>query len=219
MFRLLWQTTQLHEDDDDPMVTKTWQPFKRINVAKILKDTTVDIAGVPVTISSLRIAAESYAAQYGSEDVQSALNFTEGHTNRVANEYYRRNSSAAKMAPWESRIERLLDNQDSSDDRAHFESILDKKIEKRMKRSQQKWKNTIKQKVHDLTVADKKKQQMKMKQQRKMVRISKWSAEEDAELRSLAMHHGEGCWKEMLEDSVLIKKRYETIKSGKSLLL
>ncbi len=73
------------------------------------------------------------------------------------------------------------------------------------------------QKVHDLTVADKKKPHMKMKQQRKMVR--KWSVEEDAELRSLITHRGEGCWKELLEDSVLIKKRYETIKSGKSLLL
>lgn len=214
MFRLLWQTTELHEDDDDPTVTKTWQPFKRINVAKLLKDTTLDIAGVPVTIKSLRTAAESYAAQYGSEDVQSALNYAEGHTNRIANEYYRRHGSAAKMAPWESHIERLLNNQDSpDDDNARFESILDKKIEKRMKRSQEKWKNTIKQKIHDLTVTDEK------KQLRKMIHIPKWSLEEDAELKRLTRCHGEGCWKEILEDSVLIKKRYETVQSGKSLLL
>lgn len=210
MFRLLWQTTELHEDDDDPTVTKTWQPFKRINAAKLLRDTTLDIAGVPVTISSLRTAAESYAAQYGSEDVQSALNFAEGHTNRVANEYYRRHGSAAKMAPWESHIERLLNNQDSpDDDNAHFESRLDEKIEKRMKRSQERWKNTINQKIHDLNVAEKK------KQLRKMVKILHWSVEEDAELRSLTRYHGEGYWKEILEDSVLIKKRYETVPSGK----
>lgn len=214
MFQLLRQTTELHEDDDDPTVTKIWQPFKRINVAKLLKDTTLDIAGVPVTISSLRTAAESYAAQYVSEDVQSALNYAEGHTNRVANEYYRRHSSASKIAPWESHIERLLNNQDSpDDDKAHFESRLDKKIEKRMKRSQEKWKNTIKKKIRDLAVAEKK------KQLRKMIHIPKWSLEEDAELKSLTRCHGVGCWKEVLDDSVLIKKRYEFVPSGKSLLL
>ena len=215
IFKLLRETTQ--SQDDDLAETNTWQPFKEIDPTKILKEITLDIAGVPVNVRSLRIAAESYAAQYASEDVQNALTFAEGHTNRVANEHYRRNGSATKIAPWESHIETLLNNNDFSSEDVRFQRRLDKKIENKMKRSQQEWKLRIKKKIDDLTEADRRSKLPKFSGVRKKKSEYHWSDEEDAELKRLVKRHGKH-WREIYDDSVLLQKRYETYgRSGKLL--
>eukprot|EP00985_Skeletonema_marinoi_P024721 scaffold17461_cov148-Skeletonema_marinoi.AAC.1 len=64
VFELLWKTK--HSQDDDWAEASTWQPFKGMDTGRILKATTLDIAGVEVNNKSLRIAAESYADQVGS---------------------------------------------------------------------------------------------------------------------------------------------------------
>ncbi len=212
VFQLLLKTRQLQHED--LAVTNTWRPFQGINATNILKATTHDIAGVPTNIMNLRTAAESYADKVGRSDVQNALSFAEGHTKRVAKEYYRRNGSTTMMAPWTNHIEGLIHGQDNSDDNGSLAgpnaSAIDEEIEKRMELSQQEWKNKIEKKVRDLTVADQKASTNKRKLRKD------WSEEDDAELRRLVRIHGKGRWKEMLDASAILKKRYETSQTGKS---
>ena len=212
MFKLLWKF-RVQSQDGDSAVTDKWQPFKGVNTTKVLKETALDIAGIPVTITSLRMAAESHVEQSASEAVQNALTFAEGHTNRIANERYRRNSSEKKIKPWENHIESLLDNPDFSCEDALFQRALDKKIEEKMKRSQQQWEMMIDKKVRDLAEADRRsKLPNRVGRER-----TKWSNEEDAELKRLVRRHGSR-WKEIYDDSVLLQKRYDSNgRSGKSL--
>lgn len=209
MFELLWKTK--HSQDDDWAEASTWQPFKGMDTGRILKATTLDIAGVEVNNKSLRIAAESYADQVGSAGVQDSLNFVEGHTKRVANEYYRRNGSAAKMAPWGTHIEGLINSKDSPDEIDGVDTTLDERIEKTMDVSQQEWKKRIAQKIQDLIAKDRLKSQP-------WKAFTWWSVEEDAELRRLVRIYGESSWKDIYENSVILQKRYETSRSGKKLL-
>lgn len=208
IFQLLWKTTQ-SQDGNSSTPTNTWQPFKHVDGTKILKETTDDIAGVAMTVTNLRTAAETHAEQYASEDVKNALAFAEGHSNRIANQHYRRNSSATKIAPWEKHVEKFLSNEDFSCEES-VQSMLDKKIEEEMKKSQNKWEAKMKKKIHDIIEEDRRSKLPKCVNPR-------WSEEEDAELTRLVKHHGKQ-WDKIYDDSLILQQRYKAYgKTCKSL--
>lgn len=208
MFQFLLKAKQSQGEDDS--VKTTWRPFEGRNTTDILKATTRDIAGVSMTIMDLRTAAESYVDLVGREDVQSALSYAEGHTERIAKQYYKRNGSTTMMRPWVDHVEGLIhDHGNSSKDNDNLISELDKEIDKRMELSQQEWRRTIEREVRDL--ADRKGTPINNKRK---VRED-WSEEEDAELRRLVRIYGKGSWKDILESSPLLQKRYQTAPTGK----
>jgi len=211
VLKLLLETRQ--SQDEDVAVSNTWRPFEGINTTNILKATTRDIAGVPINIMNLRTAAESYAEIAGRSDVQNALSFAEGHTTRVANEYYKRNGSATTMAPWTKLIEGLIYGQDNSNDNGSLAGpssiAIEKMIEKRMALSQQGWKKKIEKAVNGWARVDRKGPPTKPK-----VRED-WSEAEDAELMRLVRWYGKGSWKDILDESAMLKKRYEMSPTGK----
>lgn len=211
IFQLLWKTTK-SQDGKSSTPTNTWQPFKHVDGTKILKETTEDIAGVAMTITNLRTAAETHAEQYAGEDVKNALAFAQGHSNRIANQHYRRNSSATKIAPWANHIEKFLSNEDSSCEDTRFQGVLDRKIEEDMKKSQKEWEAKMKKKIHDITEDDRRSKLPKYLNPRLW-----WSKEEDAELTRLVKHHGKQ-WDEIYDNSLILQQRYKAYgKTCKSL--
>ena len=221
MLKLLWKVTK----DEYESETNIWRPFEGKYTTEILKATTYDIADVPMTIMDLRTAAESYADLVGQEDMQSALGVAEGHTERVAMQYYRRNGSSTMMRPWVDHIEKLIHGQDDSGDNGGVDSAMDEKIEKTMELSQQEWVRKVEKEIRDLTIADQKKRkeladQMKRKaladqKGQPTMKRKVWSEEDDTELRKLVRIHGVGNWMDMLEDSSMLKERYDTAPTGK----
>jgi hypothetical protein len=205
MFQFLLKAKRARVKDGS--VKMTWQPFEGRNTTEILKATTRDIAGVSMTIMDLRTAAESYVDLVGREDVQNALSFAEGHTERVAKQYYKRNGSTTVMRPWIDHIEGLIHGGNSNDNN-NLNSKLDEEIDKRMELSQQEWRKKIEKEVRDL--ADQKGTPIIKRKVRE-----DWSEEEDAELRRLVRLYGKGRWKDILESSQLLQKRYQTAPTGK----
>ena len=202
LFELLLKVSPLKEDNE----TWQWQPFMGVNTTEILKATTRDIAGVPMTIMNLRTAAESYVDFIGKADIQNALSYAEGHTEKVAKQYYKRNGSTTTMKPWIDHIRVLIRGQGCDD--GNVASALDEEIEKRMERSQQRFKENIEKEVRDLT-------NNKTSPVSKRKARQDWTEEEDAELRRLVRVHGKGNWKDMLDASSLMQRRYQTAPTGK----
>ena len=207
MFQCLLRVIQSSRQDEDNSVNMAWRPFEGRNTTEILKATTCDIAGVAMTIMDLRTAAESYADIVGQADMQRALSFAEGHTERIAKQYYKRNGSTTLLKPWLDHIEELIHGQESSNNGGEFSSVLDEEIDKRMKLSQQKWKEEIVKKIHD-SVDNSSSSAIKHK------RRQDWSSEEDAELRRLLRIYGKGNWKEILEHSSILQERYRMAPTG-----
>eukprot|EP00985_Skeletonema_marinoi_P013929 scaffold7006_cov174-Skeletonema_marinoi.AAC.19 len=201
LFQFLLKARQPQDEDDSLKIT--WRPFEGRNTTDILKATTRDIAGVQMTIMDLRTAAESYVDLVGKEDVQNALSFAEGHTERVAKQYYKRNGSTTMMRPWTDHIEGLIHGHGNSSDNDNFNSELDNEIDKRMELSQQEWRKKIEMEVCDL--ADQKRVPIAKRKARQ-----DWSEEEDKELRRLVRIFGRGSWKDILDSSPLLQKRYQT---------
>jgi hypothetical protein len=202
MFQFLLKERQAQGD-----ATMTWRPFKGRNTTEVLKATTRDIAGVSMTIMDLRTAAESYVDLVGREDVQNALSFAEGHTVRIAKQYYKRNGSTTMMRPWIDHIEGLLHGHGNSNDNSNY-SKLDEEIDERMELSQQEWRKKIEKEVRDLA------HQKDTSIIKRKVRED-WSKEEDEELRRLVRIYGKGNWKDILQSSQLLQKRYQTAPTGK----
>ena len=230
LFELLLKVSPLKEDNK----TWQWQPFQGVDTTEILKATTGDIAGVPMTIMNLRTAAESYADLTGKEDIQNALSYAQGHTDKVAKQYYKRNGSTTKMKSWTDHIRVLIRGQEQ--DRTggndvvssmikfirgltpftsydqdcvgdNIASAMDEKIERRMEQSQQTFKEHYEKRVRD--IANKVAPVIKRKAR------EDWTEEEDIELRRLVQVHGKGNWKDMFDDSPIMQRRYQTARTGK----
>ena len=95
LYELLLKVSR-SRDEHDPM-KMTWQPFKGVNTTEVLKATTRDIGGVSMTVMDLRTAAESYIDQIDKPDIQRGLSYAEGHSERIAKKYYRRNGSTCLL--------------------------------------------------------------------------------------------------------------------------
>ena len=195
------------QDDEECSAKMIWQPFKGVNTTEILKATTYDIAGVSMTIMDLRTAAESYVDLIGRSDIQNGLSYAEGHTDRIAKKYYKRNGSTTMMGPWIDHIRGLVRGKEN--DSGNVASALDEQIEQRMEQSQQRWKEKLEKLVRDVT-------NQKVAPVLKRKARVEWTDEEDAELRRLVRNYGKGNWKAMLDNSPIMQKRYETAPTGKS---
>ncbi len=200
LFELLLKVRRSEYDDE------TWQPFKGVNTTEVLKATTRDIAGVPMTIMDVRTAAESYVDLVGKADIQNALSYAEGHTDRIAKQYYKRNGSTTTMKPWMDHIRKLIRGQDY--DSGNVSSALDEQIEKRMEQAQKRFKEKIEERIRGLA-------NNKMGPVIKRKVREEWTEEEDAELRRLVRVHGKGNWKDMLDDSSIMQRRYQAAPTGK----
>jgi hypothetical protein len=117
------------------------------------------------------------------------------------------------MAPWTKLIEGLIYGQDNSNDNGSLAGpssiAIEKMIEKRMALSQQGWKKKTEKAVNGWTRVDRKGPPTKPK-----VRED-WSEAEDAELMRLVRWYGKGSWKDILDESAMLKKRYEMSPTGK----
>lgn len=185
---------------------ETWQPFKGVNTTEVLKATTRDIAGVPMTIMDVRTAAESYVDLVGKADIQNALSYAEGHTERIAKQYYKRNGSTTTMKPWMDHIRKLIRGEDY--DCGNVSSALDERIEKRMEQAQKRFKEKIEGYIRELA-------NNKMRPVIKRKAREEWTEEEDEELKRLVRLHGKGNWKDMLDDSSIMQRRYQAAPTGK----
>lgn len=199
LFELMLKVRRSGDDDE------TWQPFKGVNTTEVLKATTRDIAGVPMTIMDVRTAAESYVDFVGNADIQNALSYAEGHTERIAKQYYKRNGSTTTMKPWMDHIRGLIRGQDCDSGNS---SALDEQIEKRMEQAQKRFKEKIEEHIRDL--ANNKVGPVIKRKARK-----EWTEEEDAELSRLVRVHGKGNWKDMLDDSSIMQRRFQSAPTGK----
>lgn len=200
LFELLLKVSRSEDKDG------TWQPFKGVNTTEVLKATTRDIAGVSMTIMDVRTAAESYVDLVGGADIKNALSYAEGHTERIAKQYYKRNGSTTVMKPWMDHIRGLIRGQDC--DGGTVSNALDEQIEKRMEQAQKRFKKKIEDHIRGL--ANSKVAPVIKRKARK-----EWTEEEDAELRRLVRVHGKGNWKDMLDHSPIMQRRYKTAPTGK----
>ncbi len=234
LFELLLKVSSFKEDNE----TRQWQPFQGVDTTEILKATTRDIAGVPMTIMNLRTAAESYADLTGKADIQNALSYAQGHTEKVAKQYYKRNGSTTKMKSWTDHIRVLIRGQEQDRNGAtavvssmikhirgltsfisygqdcvgdNIASAMDEKIERRMEQSQQTFKEHYEKRIRD--IAHEVAPIIKRKAR------EDWTEEEDTELRRLVQVHGKGKWKDMLNDSPIMRRRYQTAPTGKIVVL
>jgi hypothetical protein len=233
LFELLLKLSPLKEGNE----TGQWQPFQGVDTTEILKATTSDIAGVPMTIMNLRTAAESYADLTGKEDIQNALSYAQGHTDKVAKQYYKRNGSTTKMKSWTDHIRVLIRGQEQDRNGGNggngvvssmikfirgltsfksygqdyvgdnIASAMDEKMEWRMEQSQQTFKEHYEKRVRD--IANEVTPVIKRKAR------ENWTEEEDIELRRLVQVHGKGNWKDMFDDSPIMQRRYQTAPTGK----
>lgn len=201
LFELLLKVSRSEDEDG------TWQPFKGVNTTEVLKATTRDIAGVSMTIMDVRTAAESYVDLVGGADIKNALSYAEGHTERIAKQYYKRNGSTTVMKPWMDHIRGLIRGQDC-DGGTVSTNALDEQIEKRMEQAQTRFKKKIEDHIRGL--ANSKVAPVIKRKARK-----DWTGEEDAELMRLVRVHGKGNWKDMLDHSPIMQRRYKTAPSGK----
>ena len=201
LFELLLKVSRSEDEDG------IWQPFKGVNTTEVLKATTRDIAGVSMTIMDVRTAAESYVDLVGGADIKNALSYAEGHTERIAKQYYKRNGSTTVMKPWMDHIRGLIRGQDC-DGGAVSTNALDEQIEKRMEQAQNRFKKKIEDHIRGL--ANSKVAPVIKRKARK-----DWTEEEDAELRRLVRVHGKGNWKDMLDHSPIMQRRYKTAPTGK----
>lgn len=200
LFELLLKVSRSEDEDG------IWQPFKGVNTTEVLKATTRDIAGVSMTIMDVRTAAESYVDLVGGADIKNALSYAEGHTERIAKQYYKRNGSTTVMKPWMDHIRGLIRGQDC--DGGTVSNALDEQIEKRMEQAQKIFKKKIEDHIRGL--ANSKVAPVIKRKARK-----EWTEEEDAELRRLVRVHGKGNWKDMLDHSPIMQRRYKTAPTGK----
>ena len=198
LFKLL---RELHGDEDS--TTMPWQPFKGKSPTEVLKATTIDIAGVAMTIMNLRTVAESYADLNPNPSIQTGLSLAEGHTERTAKGYYKRNGTMTIMRSWADHIEKLIHGQKIPDD--EDEDELGEVIDMRMEESQQRWRENLEKYIGQfkggIPVFKRKARE-------------DWSKEEDAELIRLVRKSGTNSWKEILDSSRILQKRYKASSSG-----
>lgn len=183
----------------------SWKPFEMIDVTKVLKAVTLDIAGVPMTIMDIRTVAESHVDVSSDPVVKRGLSFAQGHTERTAKEYYRRNGSTTLMDPWSSHVEGMIYGRntiDNSGDDDDNDDEVGEKIEKRMEESQKRWKTMVLKEINDFQVEDE-------VPAINPKRTAHWSKEEDKELLKMVKQFGAFNWRAILKSSSLLRRRYK----------
>lgn len=153
------------------------------------------------------------------------LSYAEGHTEGIAKMFYKRNGSATIMQPWTTYINKLMNiEQDEPESDA-----VDKKILDSIANSQERWVKGVQSILARQSKAqsDKKLQKSTVKQSNappssamtkgsvlpgtnKKKRLE-WTKEEDDELRKRAKIHGNGNWKDILDNSDILKNRYSGV--------
>ena len=117
----------------------TWKPFHKKTATPILKSLTSDMTGVSVTVKDLRTAAESYVDTLANGSIiQRSLSYVEGHTNKTASVYYKRNGSGTLMREWTVHVEHLIEPKSSNDESDDI-SDTDLKIKRSIQQSDNKW--------------------------------------------------------------------------------
>ncbi|KAL7543530.1 hypothetical protein ACHAXR_012842 [Thalassiosira sp. AJA248-18] len=177
----------------------SWQPFKGMKITNIIKTTTLNMTGIGVTVTGLRCAAESHVdvLDYDCTKIQRALSYVEGHSDRIAKMFYKRNGSSTIMKAWTKYVDKLM-NRESDDD----VSAVDQKIINSISSSQKHWINEVQHKIWRIH----NRRQVPSGYRKRRV---DWSAEEDEELRERIGIHGDGNWKDIFDCSPILKKRYQ----------
>ena len=218
MFKLLWNSATEMDVYNYSVTTKTsWKPFEGVKITEILKATTTDMTGVGVTVTDLRSAAEShvdtisYDGKKDSVNIQESLSYAEGHSDRIAKMYYKRNGSASIMRGWTSYIDKLMKvpKPEAGDKR----SAIDVRIVGRINASQKLWAQKIRSKIQRAQTSKKAlatRMAPTAENRRRKKRVL-WSAEEDEGLRNGVRLHGCGSWKAILESSPILQERYRHV--------
>lgn len=191
--------------ETEESTTMSWKPFEMIDVTKVLKAVTLDIAGVSMTIMDIRTVAESHVDVSSDPVVKRGLSFAQGHTERTAKEYYRRNGSTTLMDPWSSHVEGMIYGRntiDNSDDDDNNDDEVGEKIEKRMEESQKRWKKMVLKEINEFEVEDE-------VPAINPKRTARWSKEEDEELLRMVKQLGAFNWRVILKSSSLLRRRYK----------
>lgn len=198
--------------DDD-----SFQPFKKIDVTNVLKSTTTDFTGIAVTIVDLRAAAESHVDLASIDDsskqaqlLQNALSYVEGHTQGMAQLFYKRNGSESILKPWTEYVANMLKFQDTGADADGVREI-DTDILNKIKKSQENWLRETNNKLREVQ------SRANLAPEPKKVRKIRtaWSAEQDIELKKCVSQYGTN-WKSIMKHSTILQNRYQNQSSIKA---
>lgn len=191
---------------------KSWEPFEGLDLTEILKGITLNVAGVEVTVSKLRVAAETHCSviegkeQYDIRKIQESLNYVEGHSAKIAKDHYRLNEATTMPNAWHDYADSLLDPQGRS---FSWEDLRRKKIDEVIRQKMNKlhmdWEKSLKRELKHCVAEN-------MNERKKRI---KWSEEEEAELMDQVDVYGKGKWKTILKNSTILQKRYKSSPSGK----
>ena len=218
MFKLLWNSaTEMDVCDCSVTTVTSWKPFEGIELTEILKSTTTDMTGVGVTVTDLRSAAEShvdtisYGGKKNSANIQKSLSYAEGHSDRTAKMFYKKNGSTSTMRAWTSYIDTLMKmpKPEAGDER----SAIDMRIVGRINASQKLWAQELRSKIQRARTSKKAlaTQMTPTAENRRRKKRVLWSAEEDEGLRNGVRLHGCGSWKAILENSPILQERYRHV--------
>ncbi|KAL7551550.1 hypothetical protein ACHAWF_014737 [Thalassiosira exigua] len=184
-----------------------WHPFKDKDVTSMLKATTFEMTGVGVTVTDLRSAAESHVdilrsdGRNYADDMQKALSHAEGHSLRMAQQFYKRNGSETIMRAWTSYVDRLLNIRSANRD----SNSMDKIIMQKIKKSQEQWVKEVQKRIWN---AQKPVNDNSVHPEVRKKR-AKWTVEQDNELKKGIRIYGEGNWKQIYENSEILQERYK----------
>lgn len=187
--------------------SQSWKPFEQINVSNVLKEVTSEMTGVGVTASGLRSAAESHAELLGDANIRSALSYAEGHSTLTAKTFYMRNGAELMMKSWQNYVRGLI-HQDCDEDE---DVDIDQQILESIKNSQKRWLKNIEKQLRSKPC--RKRGEPKSTQRK---RRAEWTEEQDNELRKRIRIHGEGNWKEIVNNSDILRSRYQGFEETKA---
>ena len=127
--------------------------------------------------------------------------------------FYKRNGSESIMKAWTSNVNKLMNIHDVEDDN----DIVDRKILDSISSSQERWVKGVQSVVQSSLknpATSKSSAKVTLYTNSTRKRRSKFSVEEDEELRKRIRLHGEGNWKDIYDNSRLFQDRYKD-SSGK----
>ncbi len=212
MFRLFAKAQKIECEADG----KTWKPFKGLDLTKLLKSVTLEVAGVEVTVSKLRAAAETHCSVIEGKDqneinkIQESLNYVEGHSQKIATDHYKLNQANKMSNAWHDYVDSLFDPQGKTSSRKDLcRKNIDERICHKMNKLHADWKQSVQKELKRRRRGG---QEVEEYERKKRV---KWSAEEDAELLDQVDCCGEGEWTKILKNSKILQNRYKSSHSSK----